>query len=188
MKKFILVAFLCAINFFSIAQAYNRHGSTITIGYGIKNLWTVFLDKVVDIPEYKVRSSGPYSLIYEHSVFKRMSAGLAASYSRVRGKAERFQLADQITFLSLIARANYHLFNGEKMDPYFGAGIGVNNSKYKNLDTHTIISNANSNVPNTVDFSFQLGFKYFFNNQFAINGEAGYISGAVGLVGLSAKF
>ncbi|MBC7536034.1 MAG: porin family protein [Ferruginibacter sp.] len=195
MKKllFCSIQFLLLIATDSSAQpntgkAYKKGHSTLTIGYGIGNVWKVFLDKIVDIPEYKVKSSGPYTLVYEYGILQRFSVGAAAGYSRVRGKAEKYQLADQITFLSLLVRANYHIWTTSALDPYFGGGIGINNSKYKNLDQHTIISNPNSKVPNTIDFSGQVGIKYFPAKKLGVNIEAGYINGAIILVGVTTRF
>ncbi len=191
MRKLLFILFLfLSVNAFAQVQkqkAFEKHSSTITLGYGIKNLWTIFQDKVVDISDYKVRSSGPYTLSYEYGILKRFSIGLSAGYSRVTGQYERFQIHDQITFLSLLARANYHLWTTYKLDPYFGAGIGINNSKYKNLEPQTVLP-PNSNVPSTIDFSGQLGIKYFPTKHFGICAEVGYITGAIALIGITGRF
>ena len=195
MKKLLLclILFSLIISTDSYAQpnlgkAFETRHSTLTIGYGIGNVWKVFLDKVVDIPEYKVKSLGPYSLVYDYGILPGFSVGLAAGYSRVRGKAEKYQIADQITFLSLLLRANYHIWTTSRLDPYFGGGIGINNSKYKNLDPQTILNNPNSKVPNTIDFSGQVGLKYFPYKKLGVNIEAGYINGAIILVGITTRF
>ena len=170
------------------AVAYAKNTSTITAGYGIGNIWKSFLDKAIEIPEYRVKSTGPFTLIYEYAVSRRFSAGVQGSYSRVNGKASRFQLADQITILSLLARVNYHFWTSAKFDPYFGGGIGLNNSKYENKDPNTTGVNLNSKVPSTFDYSGQLGVKYFPWRHFGFYAEAGYVGGSFVQAGITAKF
>ncbi|MEO8771750.1 MAG: outer membrane beta-barrel protein [Ferruginibacter sp.] len=168
--------------------ACDKHSSNISFGYGLVSVWKTFLDKVIEIPEYKVKSTFFYTLIYEHAIYKRFSVGISASYSRVNGKADRFELSDQITILSVLARADYHLFKSAKFDPYFGGGIGINNSKYKNLNTQTVIPDLNKSIPSTLDFSAQLGLKYFPVKHFGVYMEAGYVGGAILHVGVTSKF
>lgn len=194
MKKiiFLLLLFIAAVSTQGYSQkntskAYATSTSNITLGYGIGNFWTVFLDKVIEIPDYKVSSLGPFTLLYEYGISKRFNTGIALSYSRARGKAERFQIADQITFYSVILRANYHFFTGAKLDPYIGAGVGISNSKYKNLDEHTV-GNYNSKAPNTFEPNAQLGIKYFPLKRFGVCAEIGYVGGALGLIGITTKF
>lgn len=169
-------------------KAYAKGAVTLSAGYGFVNLWEIFLNKVYDIPDYNVKSTGPLTLIIHYGFTRRFSAGLTGSYSRINGKAEKYQLSDQITFLSLLASANYHFLTKEKFDPYFGAGIGISNSKYKNLDTHTILPDAlNKKVPGTLDFSGQVGIKYFPLKFIGLFAEGGYVNGAVLHIGVTTK-
>ncbi|MBS1742416.1 MAG: outer membrane beta-barrel protein [Bacteroidetes bacterium] len=192
MKKLVLFSMLFAIALNVLAQrtndkAYHAYNSQVTAGYGIGNFWTVFLDKAIEIPGYKVSSLGPFSLLYEYGFTNHISSGIALSYSRARGKAERFQIADQISFYSVILRADYHFFTTRKIDPYAGIGLGISKSTYKNLDEHTI-GNYNSKVPNTFEPNGQLGIKYFPFQHWGICAELGYIGGAFGLVGITGSF
>jgi outer membrane protein W len=189
MKKFSLICCFVFLALTVFGQAYEKRHSAVSIGYGFFNMWKSFLDKVIDIPEYKVKATGPLTFIYEYGISKRFSAGILGSYSRVNGKAEKFQLSDQITFWTLHARANYHFWTSKKIDPYFGGGIGINNAKYKNLDPNTYIPpEAYASVPSTLDFSGQVGIKYFLSNHFGLYMEAGYVSGAILHVGLTGQF
>ncbi len=170
------------------AQAYSKRSSDISLGYGLINVWKIFLHKVVDIPDYKITSPGVFTLIYEYGITKRFSAGICGSYSRIQGKAEKYQLHDQLTVQSLLARANYHFWTKARIDPYFGGGIGIINSKYKNLDPHTVIPDLNKRVPSTLNFSGQLGIKYFPSEHFGFYSEVGYVGGAIVHIGLTGKF
>jgi opacity protein-like surface antigen len=195
MKKLLIIS---ALLFIGLSQhvhaqtnndlACKKGSSSVSLGYGFINVWKVFLKKIVDNPEYKIKATGPVTLIYEYGINRRFSGGIIASYSRINGKSEKIQFADQITFLTLQARANYHLFTSKKLDPYFGGGIGINNSKYKNLDTHTVNIDANKNVPSNLDFSGQVGLKYFPLPNLGCYVEAGYVSGAIVHIGITSSF
>ena len=167
-------------------KAY-RHYSTVSVGHGFINVWKTFLDKVIDIPEYKVKSTFFYTLIYEYN-FGRFSGGFSGSYSRVNGRADRFELSDQISIVSVLMRGNYHFLRSAKLDPYFGGGIGFNNAKYKNLNTQTVIPDLNKHVPSELDFCGQLGLKYFPVKHIGVYMEAGYVGGAILHVGITGKF
>src|SRR6476661_1608472 len=141
MKTILLLLLLVPAGIFAQTanrRAYDKGRSVVSVGYGFINVWTTFLDKVIDIPDYHVKATGPVTLVYEYGISRRISAGILGSYSRVRGESKRFQLKDQISFWTLHARANYHVFTTERWDGYFGGGIGFNNAKYKNLDPHTV--------------------------------------------------
>ncbi len=192
-RLLLLLAFTCVIAGNIAAQtdeslAHKKGQSTLTAGIGIGNIWKSFLDKAITIPEYKVTSTGPFILIYEYSVSPRISAGLQGSYSRANGESKRFQLADQITILSFLARANYHFCTKAKLDPYIGGGLGINKSKYENKDPNTITVNANSKDPGTFDYSAQVGLKYFPLQHVGLYIEAGYVGGSFVQLGVTAKF
>lgn len=195
MRKQLLLIFALACFFTGniIAQkngglAHTKGQSTVTAGIGIGNIWKSFLDKAITIPEYKVTSTGPFILIYEYNISRRISAGLQGSYSRANGESKRFQLADQITILSFLARANYHFWTKKKLDPYIGGGLGINKSKYENKDPNTVAVNANSKDPGTFDYSAQIGLKYFPLQHIGLYMEAGYVAGSFVQVGITARF
>ena len=168
--------------------AHRSGQSTITAGIGIGNIWKSFLDKAITIPEYKVTSTGPFILIYEYNISRRISAGLQGSYSRANGESKRFQLADQITILSFLVRANYHFWTKEKLDPYIGGGLGINKSKYENKDPNTVTVNANTKDPGTFDYSAQIGLKYSPLQHLGLYMEAGYVGGSFVQVGVTVRF
>lgn len=155
-------------------------------GHGIGNLWKHFMDKAIQIPEYKVRSSGPYTLIGEYGISDRISAGLAGSYAQIKGESNRFELKDQLTIWTLLLRGNYHFFRSQKLDAYCGAGFGVSNSKYENKDLNN--ANLNEDVPSNFDYSGQLGLRYFPLPYVGAWVELGYVGGSFAQVGACVKF
>ncbi|MEO6669277.1 MAG: outer membrane beta-barrel protein [Ferruginibacter sp.] len=165
--------------------AYEKNSSNISLGYGFVNVWGRFLERSITLPEYQVKSQFFFTLVYEYALLNRVSAGLSASYSRVRGEASRYQLLDQITIFSVLARANYHVFKSSKFDPYFGGGIGINNSQYRNLNRSVIPVDK---VPSLLDFSAQLGLKYFPVKHLGFYMEAGYVGGAILHLGVTGSF
>ena len=117
MKKIISVSVLLLVLITSNVtaqikkeRAYEKGNANISLGYGFVNVWRAFLDRAITLPEYNVKSKFFFTLVYEYALLKRFSVGVSASYSRVHGEADRYQLSDQITIFSALARANYHLF------------------------------------------------------------------------------
>lgn len=185
----ILITIAMPFNIYAQGDANTAPGklrSSITVGYGIGNIWKTYLEKTISVPGYNISSSGPVILIYEYAISKRFSAGISGSYSLVKGKYSKpnFEFNDKLTILTLLARVNYHLWTTRKLDPYFGGGIGLNNSKYRNSESF----NANAKEPSTFDYSGQLGLKYWPHKNLGLYAEAGYVGGSFVQLGLTGKF
>ena len=169
-------------------QSYIKGGSVIMIGYGLGNIWKTFLNDAISssIPgiTYKVTSTGPVTLVYEYGILRRISAGIALAYSKVKGRYSGYgdEFIDELTVFSALARANYHFGKSEKFDPYVGAGIGYVNSKYSNDQSAT-----RNKVPGTLGYSGQLGARYYFNTSLGVYAEIGYVGGSFGQLGITVK-
>ncbi len=168
------------------SKVFRKGKSLIAAGHGIGNIWKTFLDKAFSLPGYKVTTTGPYTLIYEYGFGKRISAGAAASYSRIKGKYTGAGIAftDRITIFSILARGNYHFGRLRKFDPYVGIGLGYNYSKYDNSES----ININSKIPGEFEYSGQLGIKYYVISHLGFYAEAGYVGGSFIQIGLAFSF
>ena len=162
-----------------------NHTSVFKVGYGIGNIWKTFLKNGINAPGYKVTSTGPYTLMYEYGLLKKISVGVAVSYSKLKGiySYNGFEFNDQLTIFTALARANYHFGKFEKFDPYIGGGLGYVNSKYSNN-----LNTSSSNVPGLFDYSAQLGANYFLSKHFGFYGEVGYVAGSFVQLGFAGKF
>lgn len=191
MKKFSLISgfLLCLIHpsFAQEERAFLKGNSLISAGVGIGNIWKSFLEDAVAYPPgtYNVSNKGTYTIVYEYGFSDRISAGIALGYSEVTGKFDGYgeKFTETLTNFSLLARSNYHFGKFRKFDPYIGVGIGYYHFKYNN-DRPGII---NSKVPGAFGYSGQLGAHYYFIPRFGIYGEAGYVGGSFGQLGVTLK-
>jgi opacity protein-like surface antigen len=200
MKKLcILSAIMIAMTISVSAQdegaAYSKGSSTLSAGYGFGNVWKHLFKLSGGFfgGDYKVTSTGPFSLTYEYGASDHISAGIAVSYSQVKGvntdaSDPTNNYTDKLTNFSIIARGNYHFGSSEKFDPYIGLGVGYYNFKYETkYSDGTSTGNAFA-IPGAFGFNGQLGAKYYFAPSFGIFAEVGYVAGGFGQVGITAKF
>ena len=179
---FCLVVSIHAQNFEN--KYYSNHSQTIAIGHGIGNIWKSFLEKGVNIENYKIKPVGPINLQCDYEVFKNFSVGAIVSYSQIKGSYNNngFVFSDQLTIFTALARVNYHFIKHKKLDPYLGGGIGYVYSKYQNN-----LNTKSTNVPGELGYSAQLGINYFMLKNFGLFGEAGYVGGSFFQLGIVAN-
>jgi opacity protein-like surface antigen len=163
---------------------FHNNRQTISLGHGIGNIWKSFLEKGVNIENYKIKSTGPINLQYEYEVFKNFRVGAIVSYSQIKGSYNNsgFVFSDQLTIFTALARVNYHCIKHKKLDPYLGGGIGYVYSKYQNN-----LNTKSTNVPGEFGYSAQLGINYFILKNFGLFGEAGYVGGSFFQLGVVAN-
>jgi opacity protein-like surface antigen len=163
---------------------YENNRQTISLGHGIGNIWKSFLEKGVNIENYKIKSTGPINLQYEYEVFKNFRVGAIVSYSQIKGSYNNsgFVFSDQLAIFTALARVNYHFIKHKKLDPYLGGGVGYVYSKYQNN-----LNTKSTNVPGELGYSAQLGINYFMLKNFGIFGEAGYVGGSFFQLGIVAN-
>ncbi len=188
MKKVFAISILMVVFFnASTAQTFQKKDVHISIGYGIGNVWKMYLKDAFSFPQYyTVRSTGPFCVLVDYAFHKKISAGIAAGYSETRGSAEYngFLFKERLNAFSILARANYHPFTIKNFDPYIGGGIGYYHFKYINeLD-----SSATHKVPGNLGYSAQLGARYHITPKLAVYAELGYIGGSLAQTGLTIKF
>ena len=163
---------------------YPNHRQTIAFGHGIGNIWKSFLEKGVNIDNYKIKSTGPINVQYDYEVFKNFSVGAIVSYSQIKGNYNNngFVFSDQLTIFTALARVNYHFIKHKKLDPYFGVGGGYILSKYKNN-----LNTSSTNIPGELGYSAQVGLNYFIFNNIGLYGEVGYLGGSFFQLGVVAN-
>lgn len=152
-----------------------KGNSIITAGYGVGNVWIYFLKNnslIKDISDYKVTGLGPFDICYEKMISRKVSVGLTAAYSEVKGETKRFLAEEQISIFTALVRANYHFLTSKKLDPYIGGGLGYVRSVYKNS------TSVPGPVPGEFGYSAQLGAHYFLTKSLGVYGELGYVNGS----------
>ncbi len=188
MKKYFLLLLISCFCFADMhAQVFKKKDFHISAGYGIGNVWKIYLKDAFSFPEYySVRSTGPFCLLADYALFNKISVGIAAGYSETRGRASYngFEFKERLNAFSLLARANFHPFHLKNFDPYAGVGIGYYHFRYINELDET----AAHKVPGNLGYSLQLGGRYYFSPRFAVYAELGYIGGSLAQAGLTIKF
>jgi len=160
---------------YSSKKLAKKHTQTVSIGHGIGNVWKTFLEKGVNIENYKIKSTGPFNLEYEREVINHFSIGTIISYSKIKGSYNYngFSFSDQLTIFTALARVNYHFIKHKKLDPYVGGGCGYIYSKYQNN-----LNTSSTNVPGEFGYSAQVGLNYFILNNVGLFGEFSYLGGS----------
>lgn len=197
-KGFVLaVVFMVSMVTKSFAQdetAYYQGSSTVSVGYGIGNIWkTLFkLAGAFSGGDYKVSTTGPVALTYEYGASENISVGVQLGYSKITGKYTDpdpdFNYTESLTNFSALARANYHFGSSDKFDPYVGLGLGYYNFKYEYKEANGNTNNSTFAVPSAFGFSGQLGAKYYIASSFALYLEVGYVGGSIVQGGLTLRF
>jgi len=169
---------------FTSKKLSKKHTQILSIGHGIGNIWKSFLEKGVNIENYKIKSTGPINLQYEYEVFKNFRVGAIVSYSQIKGSYNNsgFVFSDQLAIFTALARVNYHFISHKKLDPYFGGGLGYVYSKYQNN-----LNTSSSSVPGELGYSAQVGINYFMFKNFGLFGEADYVGGSFFQLGVVAN-
>ncbi len=181
----IVFLFFCFIE--ADAQVFKKKDIHISVGYGIGNVWKMYLKDAFSYPlYYTVKSTGPFCLLLDYAFHKKISAGIAMGYSETRGSADYngFKFKERLNAFSILARANYHAFKMKKLDPYIGGGIGYYHFKYIN----ELNTSEPDKVPGNFGYSAQLGARYYFSSRLAAYGELGYIGGSLAQMGVTIKF
>jgi outer membrane protein W len=181
MKKVLLaLTIMLALSSSSFAQAYTETSSTLSLGYGIGNIWS----SLMKLGGESVSATGPIALTYERGVSEKISVGLAVGYASIKGtQNDGSGFNETLTNFSAVVRGNYHFGSSDKFDPYVGLGLGYYNFTYKNSngDQGAFI------IPSALAVSAQLGAKYYFSSNFGAYGEIGYVAGSILQLGLTYK-
>ena len=168
-------------------RAFEKGDFSVSLGYGIGNIWKGFLEDAISFPDnYTVSSSGPYVLILDYNIHRRINIGIATGYSETKGdyKGSGQSFSEKLTAFSALFRANWHFGKWEKFDLYAGGGAGYYHFNYSN---NRNIIKPNS-VPGSFGYSLQLGTSYYFSKHVGLYGEVGYVGGSLAQLGLKAKF
>lgn len=168
-------------------KAFNKREFTISAGYGIGNIWKKFLRDAISNPDqYKVSATGPFVLLVDYNLFKRINVGVAGGYSETygsySGSSQSFK--ETLSAFSLLARANWHFGNWERWDIYAGGGAGYYHFKYSN---NRNIIKPNS-VPGSFGYSLQIGGSWYFVPRWGVYAEIGYVGGSLAQAGLKRAF
>lgn len=157
MKKYLLLVIVNFTIFISTNAQINPKGSScFQLGYGFPSAmqmvgqmfkFTVNVDDPYNTSSFKYSGIGPMHFRYDYMLGGRVGLGLSANYEKGRFKfTEEYIDADYNQYSSVtnfnfssinaMARLNFHFIKlAEKVDIYYGFGVGYVNTKVKLEET-----------------------------------------------------
>lgn len=197
----------------SHAQAFEEGKSYVSASYGVGTFFSLGFGAVKSlikevIPNasgIKLSTLGPICGKYEYAVSKHLGLGLGInyisndinyvdSYTTSNGQytvINKYEVSR--TSLSFLARANVHLGDHEKLDPYFGAGIGYRyetwGQEYSFSSTDPNAKSSEHDLPSFPGIPFGLeatfGLRYLFTPNVGAFAEVGFAKSVLqaGIVG-----
>ena len=183
------------------AQSFEKGKTIITGGQGFGNLTKAVLKAYQDEAGYKANSLGPIFAKVEYGVSDKVGIGinvahrgLSATYKNEyeetdeEGNTQTKTTTDKLTWnnTSVLARLNIHFAKSEKLDAYWGAGLGYRFGSFK---IKSESSDVNEDIPVVNPFGFEttIGVRYYFIPNLGVYAEAGIAKAPIQF-GLSAAF
>jgi opacity protein-like surface antigen len=204
MKKVLLLASAVLTLNTAKSQVVDEGNVLVSAGYGFPNVVGSIFEQLENEQDFKTTSFGPVYAKFEYLISPKNGIGLNIAYGSHKStySSEDYlydistgnyttvyykEKTERITY-SFLLRYNYHFSNSEKLDAYFGAGVGYRYARWK-----TTSDNPNSlytfNTPNFFPFGFEttIGVRYMPTSIFGLYAEAGLAKSPV-QVGVSLKF
>ncbi len=199
MKKIIFMIALTG-SFLSLqSQAFEIGKSYVSLGYGVGNFTQSLIKAAVSGTDTKYSSFGPAFLKYEYGISDKVGIGVNVAYLSASVSAtdnytdannKTIYYTDKVQFntTSILGRVNFHFGENEKIDPYFGFGMGYRNAKwtYSSSDPN---APQNGNIKNLSPFGMEITFgcRFLLMENLGIYTEVG-MAKAVAQFGVCGKF
>lgn len=157
----------------------------LSLGYGGPNTWKNFAQAIIDSSENPtgVTATGLGPIHFRGEIALSNSVGLVASINYVSASVhwtsmnsstyDIYNNSLERSSLSVLARLNFHFGVSEKVDPYFGFGMGYRTVTWRVSSDDPGVSGF---VPLPfIPFGFEttIGLRYYFTPGFGIYGETG---------------
>lgn len=180
------------------ASAFGEGKSIVSIGYGFPNLGKSLFNTYNEYTDFKVAGFGPMHIKYEYGVSDKIGIGVSVNIVTFKvawtedaygpNDTKRYEHRIKSSAYSILARLNTHFATQEKIDPYWGFGIGYSGRKYANSSDDPNYT-ADITFKNLIPIGFEstLGCRFFFTDIIGAYIEVGF-SKSIVQGGLSAKF
>ena len=183
----------------------------MSASYGFGSFVTILFSAIEDDirnnnydPNFSVTTSsvGPLSLKYENAITNNIGLGFSFNYLQ---NGMKFRQADYSTStpvisnydltrstISFLVRMNVHFIEHEKVDPYFGLGLGYRSAwwdtKVTSSDpTYVAKDYTDGGISFPIGFESVFGARYYLSPGFGLFTEVG-IAKAVLQFGITGKF
>lgn len=179
------------------AQSFEKGKVIITGGYGFGNLTKALFKTYQDEAGYKATSLGPIFGKVEYAVSDKIGIGVNVAHIGVnvsyqtetsdgeggsRTVTEKFKWNNT----SVLARLNLHFAKSEKLDAYWGAGLGYRFGSWK-WESETTDNSESFPFVNPFGFETTIGVRYYFIPNLGVYAEAGIAKAPIQF-GVSAAF
>ncbi len=174
------------------AQSFEKGKVIISGGYGFGNLTKALFKTYQDEAGYKATSLGPIFGKFEYAVSDKIGIGVNVAHIGVGVSydVETSEGVSQNKFkwnnTSVLARLNLHFAKSEKLDAYWGAGLGYRFGGMK-WESQTDDTSAEFPFVNPFGFETTIGVRYYFIPNLGVYAEAGIAKAPIQF-GLSAAF
>lgn len=180
MKHVIVFILFTACNLVALAQTFQQGSNYVHVGAGFMNPYSSAGSRSV-LP--------PLHVSFERAVLPNVGLGgiVAFHAARYNGGFDPYTYTWHLHYLTVGARAAYHITEVEQVDLYLGgmAGISFASSRYESDATIKGISSDDPAKTQPVLGAF-LGARYFITDRIILFGEIGYSTAWLN-VGLSLK-
>lgn len=160
-------------------DAFGEGKFIAAVGYGALPLglfYKTVLNNYVDVNSSYL---GPIFFKMEYGITDKVSMGLNINYSKFKASfatddTKKYTGDFSYNSPSVILRSNFHFGTSEKLDPYWGVGLGYRRHtiSYKDNDPNTVDEGL-FNIPFGFTFEAGIGLRYFFTPNLGAYVEAG---------------
>ncbi len=142
MKKLILTSAFCLSLLMVNAQAFEMGKSNVSVSYGFGSFTQALIKSAVSETDASFKSTGPIYAKYEYGLTEKIGIGFNFAYfdatissrdqyTDVNSNTVNFTESLKYSTWSGLARLNFHFADNDRIDPYFGFGLGYRSVTYK---------------------------------------------------------
>ena len=166
-------------------NAFQEGKIVITAGYGFPNWGKSLLNAFNTYDDYKVSGFGPLHFRGEYGLSDKIGLGLSINYVSfaaswidnttigVNGNIIPYSYKVTVTSLSALARMNIHFATSEKLDPFWGIGVGYRTGGYHFTSNDPDVSAQKIGNIIPVGFETTIGLRYYFTDNIGAYVEMG---------------
>ena len=188
----------------SSAQAFEEEKSVVSLGYGFGTLIGALASNIDGEQGYSYSSTGPIYAKWEYGVAENIGIGINLAYVSYDFKystdgsyydassgnyiSTTYANEDKFSSFSGLLRVNWHFGDNDKLDPYYGIGLGYRTGTWTFTTTDPSGTNSGDfNNPIPLGFETTFGLRYLFSDNMGAYLEAGAAKSVI-QVGLCGKF
>lgn len=182
----ILMAMVSQVSF---GQAFEQGTKVISVGYGFGNLNKALFSAYQSNDGYQYKGFGPLFGKFEYGVSDKIGLGLNIAHigSTMTWNEGSYKSEMAWRNTSALMRLNIHFSNSDKLDAFWGAGVGYRFGKWDYSDNDPSMDDITFSNVIPLGFETTIGVRYFFVEHVGVYAEAGLAKAPIQF-GLSAKF